>query len=78
VSAENPREKIRRRYSDVRLPAISTVHAVLDRHGPVTRGRRPTDRHVLPRHRAAHLSPHQSCRSRTGLHLLWRDFGVRF
>ncbi|MEZ5512621.1 MAG: IS481 family transposase [Steroidobacteraceae bacterium] len=36
------REKIRRRYGDlgVSLPAISTVHAVLDRHGLVSRGRR--------------------------------------
>jgi putative transposase len=34
------REKLRRRYSDIQLPAISTVHAVLDRHGLVTRGRR--------------------------------------
>ncbi|MGH8176523.1 MAG: IS481 family transposase [Steroidobacter sp.] len=34
------REKIRRRHSDIQLPAISTVHAVLDRHGLVTRGRR--------------------------------------
>jgi putative transposase len=34
------REKIRRRHSDLHLPAISTVHAVLDRHGLVTRGRR--------------------------------------
>jgi putative transposase len=33
------REKLRRRYSDVPLPAISTVHAVLDRHGLVSRGR---------------------------------------
>src|ERR1700722_10859237 len=34
------REKLRRRCSDIQLPAISTVHAVLDRHGLVTRGRR--------------------------------------
>lgn len=34
------REKIRRRHSEVTLPAISTVHAVLDRHGLVTRGRK--------------------------------------
>jgi putative transposase len=33
------REKIRRRNLGVALPAISTVHAVLDRHGLVTRGR---------------------------------------
>jgi putative transposase len=34
------REKIRRLHSEISLPAISTVHAVLDRHGLVTRGRR--------------------------------------
>lgn len=34
------REKIRRRHSEITLPAISTVHAVLDRHGLVTRGRK--------------------------------------
>ncbi len=34
------REKIRRHHSAITLPAISTVHAVLDRHGLVTRGRR--------------------------------------
>jgi putative transposase len=33
------REKIKRRNLGVALPAISTVHAVLDRHGLVTRGR---------------------------------------
>jgi putative transposase len=33
------REKIRRRHTEISLPAISTVHAVLDRHGLVTRGR---------------------------------------
>jgi putative transposase len=31
------RERLRRRYPDVPCPAISTVHAVLDRHGLVTR-----------------------------------------
>jgi len=34
------RERLRRRYPDVHTPAISTVHAVLDRHGLVTRRRR--------------------------------------
>src|SRR5271168_1818438 len=32
-------EKIKRRGLGIALPAISTVHAVLDRHGLVTRGR---------------------------------------
>src|ERR1700747_970685 len=34
------RERLRRTYSQSPLPAISTVHAVLDRHGLVTRGRK--------------------------------------
>src|SRR5579862_1897433 len=35
------REKLRRLYSDIQLPAISTVHAVLDRHGlVVNKGRK--------------------------------------
>ena len=34
------REKLRRLHSDTTTPAISTVHAVLDRHGLVSRGRK--------------------------------------
>jgi putative transposase len=34
------REKIRRKHTEIQLPAISTVHAVLDRHGLVNRPRR--------------------------------------
>ena len=34
------REKVKRQGLSMALPAISTVHAVLDRHGLVTRGRR--------------------------------------
>jgi len=34
------RERLRRLYPDVHTPAISTVHAVLDRHGLVKRRRR--------------------------------------
>jgi putative transposase len=34
------RERLRRRIAGVRCPAISTVHAVLDRHGLVARKRR--------------------------------------
>jgi putative transposase len=34
------REKLRRNQTDIQLPAISTVHAVLDRHGLVSRGRK--------------------------------------
>jgi putative transposase len=40
------REKLRRLHSDIQLPAISTVHAVLDRHGLVTRGRRSARYHA--------------------------------
>jgi putative transposase len=35
------REKLRRRYDGISLPAISTVHAVLDRHGLVNKPRPP-------------------------------------
>jgi putative transposase len=34
------REKLRRLHGDVPTPAISTVHAVLDRHGLVSHGRK--------------------------------------
>jgi putative transposase len=34
------REKLRRLHSELQTPAISTVHAVLDRHGLVSRGRK--------------------------------------
>lgn len=34
------REKLRRQYSGIHLPAISTVHAVLDRHGLVAKDRK--------------------------------------
>ena len=34
------RERLKRRYPDIRPPAISTVHAVLDRHGLVKRRKR--------------------------------------
>ena len=33
------RAKLRRRFPDIKPPAISTVHAVLDRNGLVTHGR---------------------------------------
>jgi putative transposase len=40
------REKLRRRLNDLpHLPAISTVHAVLDRHGLVSRSRNRTERY---------------------------------
>jgi putative transposase len=34
------REKLRRQHDDIQTPAISTVHAVLDRHGLVSQGRK--------------------------------------
>jgi hypothetical protein len=34
------REKLRRLHTEIFLPAISTLHTVLDRHGLVSRGRR--------------------------------------
>jgi putative transposase len=34
------RERMRRRYPEIHIPAISTVHAVLDRHGLVKRRRK--------------------------------------
>jgi putative transposase len=34
------REKLRRLHDDIQTPAISTVHAVLDRHGLVSKGRK--------------------------------------
>ena len=36
------RERLKRRWPEVQCPAISTVHAVLDRHGLVRRRRRRT------------------------------------
>jgi putative transposase len=38
--APKVREKLRRRHRDLQLPAISTIHAVLDRHGLVSHGRK--------------------------------------
>ena len=36
------REKLRRQHSELQPPAISTVHAVLDRHGPLPISPLPT------------------------------------
>src|SRR4051812_33600184 len=38
------RERLRRLYQDIHLPAISTVHATLDRHGLVKARRRRRNR----------------------------------
>lgn len=38
--ARKVREKPRRRYPELQCPAVSTVHAVLDRHGLVKRRKR--------------------------------------
>ena len=48
------REKIKRLHSGSPLPAISTVHAVLDRHGLVDHARRPATR---PRERTCRCRP---------------------
>jgi len=47
------REKLRRLYSDIQLPAISTVHAVLDRHGLVVNKGRKRRQHAA---QGTHLS----------------------
>ena len=38
--APKSRERLRRKHSEIQCPAISTVHAILDRHGLVKRRRR--------------------------------------
>jgi putative transposase len=38
--AQKIRDKIKLLHSGIHLPAISTVHAVLDRHGLVSSGRK--------------------------------------
>ena len=38
--ASKIRERLRKRYPDLQCPAVSTVHAVLDRHGLVKRRKR--------------------------------------
>ena len=38
------RDRIKRRHADIQTPAISTVHAVLDRHGLVTRRKKRRQR----------------------------------
>ena len=48
------REKLRRLYPDIHCPAISTVHAVLDRHGLVKRRKRK--RHKACGTALAHVS----------------------
>jgi len=40
--AQKIRDKIKLLHSSIQLPAISTVHAVLDRHGLVSSGRKKT------------------------------------
>src|SRR3984893_17592387 len=42
------REKLRQQFTGPQLPAISTVHAVLDRHGLVQRRRRRTAAKRVP------------------------------
>ena len=63
------RERLRRLYPDVHTPAISTVHAVLDRnglvpHGPKRRGcrRAPAPAHPEPAPRAPDGAPARQSR----------------
>jgi putative transposase len=51
------RERLRQRWPDVVCPAISTVHAVLDRHGLVRRRRRRPRRTGLSTTRTHPLAP---------------------
>jgi putative transposase len=51
------RERLRQRWPDVPCPAISTVHAVLDRHGLVTHRRRRRRPHLTGTPRAAVRQP---------------------
>lgn len=54
------REKIKRRYSDVRLPAISTIHAVLDRHGLVeSKLRKKNYTSIQPMHLSNPITPNE-------------------
>jgi len=54
------REKIKRRYPDVRLPAISTIHAVLDRNGLVeSKLRRKNHTSIQPMHLSNPLLPNE-------------------
>ena len=48
------RETLRRLYPDLQCPAISTVHAVLDRHGLVKRRKRRRYKAEGTRHRTRH------------------------
>jgi putative transposase len=50
--ARKIRERLMRRFSDIPVPAKSTIHAVLDRHGVVTRRGRSGVGHRVPRSRS--------------------------
>lgn len=51
------RERLRQRWPEVHCPAISTVHAVLDRHGLVRRRRRRRPRTARPTGLSAPATP---------------------
>ena len=54
------REKISRRFPDVKLPAISTIHAVLDRNGLVeSKLRRKTHTSIQPMHLSNPILPNE-------------------
>ena len=80
------REKLRRRYSGIQTPAISTVHAVLDRHGLVKHGRKPRyqaqgttlSRPLVPNDLWPPSLPHKTCcSSRPGSTTFSSAFGMR-
>lgn len=54
------REKIKRRFSDIKLPAISTIHAVLDRNGLVeSKLRRKYATSIQPMHLSNPIAPNE-------------------
>jgi len=54
------REKISRRFPDIKLPAISTIHAVLDRNGLVeSKLRRKTHTSIQPMHLSNPVLPNE-------------------
>lgn len=54
------REKIKRRFSDIKLPAISTIHAVLDRNGLVeSKLRRKNCTSIQPMHLSNPILPNE-------------------
>lgn len=59
------RERLARTYPDIQRPAISTVHAVLDRHGLVKRRKRRRSRATGSAYRHPRQAPHAGISSPT-------------